>query len=65
MPIVAEIPEEFEKALEAFRPHFGAPAFEHFKRCPENRLEGCKSAIGSIRSFPRLWTSKGSVKSDS
>jgi SRSO17 transposase len=32
MPVVANIPEEFEKALEAFRPHFGAPAFEHFKR---------------------------------
>ena len=32
MPLVADIPEEFEKALEAFRPHFGAPAFEHFKR---------------------------------
>jgi len=32
MPVVADIPEEFEKALEAFRPHFGAPAFEHFKR---------------------------------
>lgn len=32
MPVVADIPEEFERALEAFRPHFGAPAFEHFKR---------------------------------
>jgi len=32
MPVVADIPKEFEKALEAFRPHFGAPAFEHFKR---------------------------------
>jgi len=32
MPVVADIPEEVEKALEAFRPHFGAPAFEHFKR---------------------------------
>jgi SRSO17 transposase len=32
MPVVADIPEEFDKALEAFRPHFGAPAFEHFKR---------------------------------
>jgi len=32
MPLVADIPKEFEKALEAFRPHFGAPAFEHFKR---------------------------------
>ncbi|MCA1962232.1 MAG: IS701 family transposase [Desulfomonile sp.] len=32
MPVVADIPEEFEKALEAFRPHFGGPAFEHFKR---------------------------------
>jgi hypothetical protein len=32
MPVVANIPEEFEKALEAFRPHFGGPAFEHFKR---------------------------------
>lgn len=32
MPVVANIPEEFEKALEAFRPHFGAPAFEHFRR---------------------------------
>ena len=32
MPVVADIPEEFEKALESFRPHFGAPAFEHFKR---------------------------------
>jgi SRSO17 transposase len=31
MPVVANIPEEFEKALESFRPHFGAPAFEHFK----------------------------------
>lgn len=31
MPLVAHIPEEFEKALESFRPHFGAPAFEHFK----------------------------------
>jgi hypothetical protein len=31
MPMVADIPEEFEKALESFRPHFGAPAFEHFK----------------------------------
>lgn len=32
MPVVAYIPGEFEKALESFRPHFGAPAFEHFKR---------------------------------
>lgn len=32
MTVVAQIPEEFEKALEAFRPHFGGPAFEHFKR---------------------------------
>jgi len=32
VPVVADIPEEFERALEAFRPHFGAPAFEHFKR---------------------------------
>lgn len=32
MPVVADIPEEVEKALESFRPHFGAPAFEHFKR---------------------------------
>jgi hypothetical protein len=32
MPVVADIPEIFERALEAFRPHFGAPAFEHFKR---------------------------------
>ena len=32
MPVVADISEEFAKALEAFRPHFGAPAFEHFKR---------------------------------
>jgi SRSO17 transposase len=32
MPMVANIPEEFDKALEVFRPHFGAPAFEHFKR---------------------------------
>ena len=32
MPVVADIPEEFDKALEAFRPHFGAPAFKHFKR---------------------------------
>jgi SRSO17 transposase len=32
MPLVAEIPEEFERVLEGFRPHFGAPAFEHLKR---------------------------------
>jgi DDE superfamily endonuclease len=32
MAVVAEIPKDLEKALEAFRPHFGAPAFEHFKR---------------------------------
>lgn len=32
MPVVADIPEEFDKALEAFRPHFGAPAFDHFNR---------------------------------
>ncbi len=32
MPIVANIPKNLEKALEEFRPHFGAPAFEHFKR---------------------------------
>lgn len=32
MRVVADIPEEFERALEAFRLHFGAPAFEHFKR---------------------------------
>jgi len=32
MPLVADIPKEFERALEAFRPHFGVPAFEHFKR---------------------------------
>jgi hypothetical protein len=31
MTMVADIPEEFEKALESFRPHFGAPTFEHFK----------------------------------
>jgi SRSO17 transposase len=30
--VVADIPEEFGKALEVFRPHFGAPAFEHFRR---------------------------------
>ena len=33
MPVVADIPEEFDKALEAFRPHFGAPPLEHFKYC--------------------------------
>jgi hypothetical protein len=32
MAVVAEIPEEVCKALEGFRPHFGAPAFEHFRR---------------------------------
>lgn len=32
MPLVADIPEGFEEALEAFRPHFNAPSFEHFKR---------------------------------
>jgi len=32
MPVVAEFPRDLEKALEAFRPHFVAPAFEHFKR---------------------------------
>jgi SRSO17 transposase len=32
MPVVAEIPKDLEKALEVFRPLFGAPAFEHFKR---------------------------------
>ena len=32
MPVVTETPKDLEKALEAFRPHFGAPAFEHFKR---------------------------------
>ena len=32
MPVVAEIPKDLEKALGAFRRHFGAPAFEHFKR---------------------------------
>lgn len=32
MTTVADIPEGLEKALEVFRPHFGAPAFEHFKR---------------------------------
>lgn len=32
MTVVAHMPEGFEEALEAFRPHFGAPAFEHFKR---------------------------------
>lgn len=32
MPIVADIPKDLEKALEEFRHHFGAPAFEHFKR---------------------------------
>jgi hypothetical protein len=31
MPVVADIHEEFEKALESLRPHFGAPTFEHFK----------------------------------
>lgn len=30
--LVANIPEGFEKAMEPFRPYFGAPAFEHFKR---------------------------------
>jgi len=32
MPVVTQIPQQLEKALETFRPHFGAPAFEHFKR---------------------------------
>jgi SRSO17 transposase len=32
MPVVADIPEGFEKALEAFRPYFNAPGFQHFKR---------------------------------
>lgn len=32
MPIVADIPEEFDQLLERFREHFGSPAFEHFKR---------------------------------
>jgi len=32
MVMVSNIPEELEKALEDFRPLFGAPAFEHFKR---------------------------------
>ena len=32
MTTVVDIPDGFEKALEVFRPHFGAPAFEHFKR---------------------------------
>jgi hypothetical protein len=32
MTTVADIPEGLEKALEFFRPYFGAPAFEHFKR---------------------------------
>jgi SRSO17 transposase len=32
MPVVAEIPDELEKALAPYRKHFGAPAFEHFKR---------------------------------
>jgi hypothetical protein len=32
MPVGADIPQEFDKALDAFRPHFGAPAFEHCKR---------------------------------
>lgn len=32
MATVVDIPEELEKALAVFRPHFGAPAFEHFKR---------------------------------
>ena len=32
MTTVADIPEGLEKALQVFRPHFGAPAFEHFKR---------------------------------
>ena len=31
MLVVADIPEEFDKALEAFRRHFGASALEHFK----------------------------------
>ena len=31
MTTVVEIPEGLERALEVFRPHFGAPAFEHFK----------------------------------
>jgi hypothetical protein len=29
MPVVTDITEEIEKALEGFRRHFGAPAFEH------------------------------------
>lgn len=32
MSLVAQIPPEFEKALEPFRRYFGAPAFEHLKR---------------------------------
>jgi len=32
MPIVADMPEEFDQLLEGFREHFGSPAFEHFKR---------------------------------
>jgi SRSO17 transposase len=32
MRVVANIPEGFEEAIEVFRPYFGAPAFEHFKR---------------------------------
>ncbi len=31
MTTVVEIPEGLERALEVFRSHFGAPAFEHFK----------------------------------
>ena len=31
MTTVVEIPEGLERSLEVFRPHFGAPAFEHFK----------------------------------
>lgn len=32
MSVVANIPAGFEEAIEPFRPYFGAPAFEHFKR---------------------------------
>ncbi len=52
-----DVPEGFERALEVFRPHLGAPAFEHFqdlypRRSQKRTIEEvCSSSRPKKRSF--------------
>jgi hypothetical protein len=60
MSVVSDIPQEFEKSLEVFRPHFAALVFEYFKRYVPALIVSENVAVEGI---PRILIQAGHPRS--